>query len=86
VRVSILIHSPSFTNRGTFTVAPVAIVAGLVTLLAVSPFTPGSLAVICTTTCAGSSTPIALPFQSMTSTARPSMRNWASSPIRSLLT
>ncbi len=83
MRVSTLIHSPSLTKSGTLTVAPVAIVAGLVTLLAVSPFTPGSLWVIWTTTCAGSSTPMALPFQSMTSTPRPSMRNAASSPTSS---
>ncbi len=35
--VSILIHSPSWTKRGTLTVAPVDTVAGLVAPLAVSP-------------------------------------------------
>jgi len=35
--------SPSFTNKGTFTVAPVSTLAGFNVLVAVSPFTPGSL-------------------------------------------
>src|ERR1700730_1122444 len=42
VRVSMRILSPGFTNRGTFKTTPVSSVAGLVTLLAVLPRTPGS--------------------------------------------
>lgn len=42
VRVSIRMRSPSAMNSGTCTVAPVDIVAVLVALLAVSPFTAGS--------------------------------------------
>jgi len=38
-----LINSPSFTNKGTFTVAPVSTVAGFSVRVAVSPFIPGSL-------------------------------------------
>ena len=42
-RVSTLTRSPMFTNRGTFTVAPVSSVAGLLPPpLAGSPRTPGS--------------------------------------------
>ena len=43
VFVFTLINSPSFTNKGTFTVAPVSTVAGLSVRVAVSPLTPGSL-------------------------------------------
>jgi hypothetical protein len=43
VLVLIRINSPSFTNKGTFTVAPVSTVAGFRVRVAVSPFTPGSL-------------------------------------------
>ena len=42
VRVSTFITSPSLTNIGTWTVAPVSTVTGFKTLVAVSPFTPGS--------------------------------------------
>jgi len=42
VLVLIRIVSPSFTNKGTFTVAPVSTVAGLRARVAVSPFRPGS--------------------------------------------
>lgn len=40
--VSTLIRSPSLMNSGTFTMAPVSTVAGLVALVAVLPLTPGS--------------------------------------------
>ncbi len=46
VRVSILITSPCSTNRGTYTVAPVSTIAGLVAPVAVSPLKPGSVSVI----------------------------------------
>src|SRR5262249_40144431 len=51
--VSTFTHSPSLTNSGTLTTAPVDSVAGLVAPLAVSPLIPGSLATICNTTCGG---------------------------------
>lgn len=43
VLVFTLISSPSFTNKGTLTVAPVSTVAGFNVRVAVSPFMPGSL-------------------------------------------
>jgi len=43
VLVLMRMSSPSFTNKGTFTVAPVSIVAGLSVRVAVSPLIPGSL-------------------------------------------
>ena len=42
-RVSTSIISPSLMNKGTRTSAPVSTVAGLVVLVAVSPFKPGSV-------------------------------------------
>ena len=42
VLVSILITSPSLTNIGTLTIAPVSTVAGFNALVVVFPFTPGS--------------------------------------------
>ena len=38
-------RSPTLTNSGTWTTAPVSSVAGFVTLETVSPFTPGSVSV-----------------------------------------
>jgi len=38
-----LILSPSFTNKGTLTVAPVSTVAGFVAPVAVLPLIPGSV-------------------------------------------
>ena len=52
-RVSTLIRSPMFTNNGTFTVAPVSSVAGLLPPPeAVSPRTPGSVWVTSSSTLA----------------------------------
>jgi hypothetical protein len=62
VRVSTRIFSPSFTNSGTCTTAPVSIVAGLVEPEAVSPLMPGSVFVITASMKAGSSMLIALPL------------------------
>src|SRR5687768_12758589 len=62
VRVSILIHSPSLTNSGTATVAPVLILAGLVTLVAVSPRAPGSVSVILATMWGGREIETGLPL------------------------
>ena len=53
MRVSTRIQSPSLTNSGTGTLAPVEIFAGLVTFVAVSPRTPGSVSMICTVMCGG---------------------------------
>src|SRR6266702_2395244 len=50
------ILSPGFTKRGTLTMAPVSSVAGLVTLLAVSPRTPGSALITSSSRKFGSST------------------------------
>ena len=41
-----MIFSPWLTNNGTNTIAPVSTVAGFVAPVAVSPFTPGSVAII----------------------------------------
>ena len=46
VLVSTLITSPSLTNIGTLTTAPVSSVAGFKALVAVLPLTPGSHSVI----------------------------------------
>ena len=59
--MSIFIFSPSFINRGTCTVAPVSTVAALVTFVAVSPFTPGSVSVTRSSTKLGGSTEKACP-------------------------
>ena len=45
-RVSILMRSPTLTNMGTWTVAPVSMTAGLVPDWTVSPLKPGSVSVI----------------------------------------
>ena len=60
-RVSTLIRSPSSTNSGTFTTAPVSSVAGFSAPVRVSPFTPGSVFVMVSTTDAGRSTAIGTP-------------------------
>ena len=52
--VSILILSPSLIKSGTLILAPVSVVAGLKVLVAVFPFTPGSVCDISNTTCEGS--------------------------------
>ena len=50
LRVSTLSRSPSSTNNGTLTTAPVSRVAGLLPPWAVSPLTPGSVSVTVNTT------------------------------------
>ena len=62
VLVSILILSPWFTNRGTFTCAPVSTVAGFVAPWAVSPLNPGSVSVISSSTNRGGSIANTLPL------------------------
>src|SRR6478609_9716452 len=60
-RVSTRITSPTLTNRGTATTAPVSSVAGLVTLETVSPLTPGSVSTTFSSTAAGSWSEVGLP-------------------------
>ena len=62
VLVSILMTSCSSTNKGTFTVAPVSTVAGLVAPVAVSPLNHGSVSVISNSTNKGGSTENTLPL------------------------
>ena len=57
VRVSIRIISPSVMNMGTRIYAPVYRVAVFRLLVAVSPFTPGSVLVTSSSTKLGGSTP-----------------------------
>ena len=61
VLVSIWIFSPSSMKIGTWMTAPVSTVAALVTLVAVLPFTPGSVSVTMRSTKFGASTVNALP-------------------------
>src|SRR6266567_4412918 len=56
-RGSTLSLSPTFTNSGTCTTAPVSRVAGFVTFETVSPLTPGSVSVTSSTTDPGNSSP-----------------------------
>ena len=49
-RGSTLIRSPTFTNSGTWTTAPVSSVAGFVTFETVSPRTPGSVSATASST------------------------------------
>mgnify|MGYP007115094230 CR=1 FL=1 len=48
--------SPTFTNKGTFIVAPVSTVAGFVAPVAVSPLTPGSVLITFNSTKFGGNT------------------------------
>ena len=63
VRVSILIVSPTLMNSGTLMVAPVAILAGLVAPVAVSPRKPGSVSTIFCSMKFGRVTPTARPLE-----------------------
>src|SRR5215207_5224120 len=60
-RVSTLTRSPTFTNSGTWTTAPVSSVAAFVTLETVSPLTPGSVSTTESSTEAGSWMPAGRP-------------------------
>src|SRR5579859_4204797 len=80
VRVSIHTRSPGFTNRGTLTTAPVSSVAGLVTLLAVSPRTPGSALSTVNSRKLGSSTEIMVSLSTSISTVSCSFRKRTASP------
>ena len=55
-------RSPSLMKMGTLISAPVSRVAGLVTLVAVSPRTPGSVSVTSSSTKLGISTENTLPL------------------------
>src|SRR5262249_8128016 len=72
---STLILSPTLTNSGTWTTAPVSSVAGFVTFETVSPLTPGSVSVTSRTTDAGKSTPVGLPPTNSTCTDDEGWRN-----------
>lgn len=65
VLVSTLITSPSLTNIGTLTIAPVSSVAGFIALVAVFPLTPGSDCVINNSTKFGASTENASPLKNL---------------------
>ena len=54
--------SPSLMNRGTLMTAPVSSLAFFMTLVAVSPFTPGSASVTVSSMKLGASTPKTLPL------------------------
>src|SRR5581483_492136 len=80
VRVSTLIRSPGLTNSGTCTVMPVSNVAGLRAPATRSPWIPGSVSVIDSSTAAGRSTPT-ISFLYICSTAEsPSFRYLVASP------
>src|SRR3954449_9876234 len=61
-RGSTLIRSPTLTNSGTATTAPVSRVAGLVTFETVSPLTPGSVSETASSTDEGSWSAAGLPL------------------------
>src|SRR5579884_1696367 len=84
VRVSMRILSPGFTNRGTLTTAPVSSVAGFVTLLAVSPRTPGSALSTVSSTKLGNSTAMILSPSTSISTISCSLMNCTALPSISL--
>ena len=65
-RVSTFTRSPSSTNRGTWTTAPVSSVAGFSAFVRVSPFTAGCVFVIESTTEAASSSEIGTPWWTAT--------------------
>ena len=74
-RVSTLTRSPSSTNSGTCTTAPVSSVAGFRAPVRVSPFAPGSVWLIASTIDAGRSTEIGTPSWVATCASPPSVRN-----------
>src|SRR6266851_6915431 len=79
-RVSMRILSPGLINKGTFTTAPVSRVAGLVTLVAVSPRTPGSALTTSSSRKFGSSTAMIFSPSTSISTTSCSLRNFTASP------
>src|SRR6266496_325305 len=85
VLVFIRMSSPSFTNKGTFTVAPVSTFAGFNVLVAVSPLNPGSLYVTFTTILSGNSTLIGKSVSVLIRilTSWPSFKNRGASTISS---
>src|SRR6476660_4863739 len=80
-RVSTRITSPTLTNRGTATTAPVSSVAGLVTLETVSPLTPGSVSTTFSSTAAGSCNEDGVPSTVRIWTVSFSRMYWSSSEI-----
>src|SRR5271165_2147135 len=72
--VSTRIFSPSLMKGGTYTTSPVSVLAGLVTLLAVADFNPGSVSTTVSSTVCGSSTPTGLPSKNSTLICRLAIR------------
>src|SRR5690606_1360574 len=83
-RVSTLITSSWATNSGTRTTAPVSRVAGLPPVAAVSPFTPGSVSTIFSSTKFGGVTWIGLPFHRVTTQSSSPFSHFAASPTPAL--
>ena len=77
-----MIRSPTLTNSGTWTTAPVSSVAGFVTLETVSPLTPGSVSLTVSSTDAGIWIPEGLPLTARICTTEDG-RMYASSPSTS---
>src|SRR6266550_9280385 len=82
-RVSTLTRSPSSTNSGTWTTAPVSIFACFNAPVRVSPLAPGSVWTIARTTEAGSSTAIGTPWCIAICASPDSARYLAVSPMTS---
>ena len=72
--MSTRIFSPSLMKGGTCTTKPVSVLAGLVTLLAVADFSPGSVSMTVRSTVWGSSMPTGLPSKKSTLICRLGMR------------
>ena len=71
-------RSPSFTNSGTCTTAPVSSVAGFVTFETVSPLTPGWVSTTDSSTADGSCTPAGRPSTVSIGTVLDGCRNSSS--------
>src|SRR5690606_35637442 len=84
VRVSTLTTSPSSTNSGTRTTAPVSSFAGFTPPWAVSPRTPGSVSTIFSSTKFGGETRSGVPFHSVTWQVSCSLSHCSASPTASL--
>src|SRR6478736_8578520 len=82
-RVSTLMRSPSSTNRGTWTTAPVSSFAGFIAPVLVSPFAPGSVWMIARATEAGSSTAMGTPWCIAICASPDSARYRGASPMTS---
>src|SRR5690606_28556808 len=81
VRVSTVMSSSWPTNRGTRTTAPVSSVAGLPPPPEVSPRTPGSVWVICSSTKLGGVTWIGVPFHRVTTHSSSPLSHFSAPPM-----